>query len=203
MPFESDQFGPIDKITLVPRDFKGNFTFGNTDTELQDWQKALREISFAETADKIRAGESRKGIQFSREIIPPEALEEQNEQLRKDLQAATAALAKAQSKAEYWEGQTKRSKAPSPDPTDINRLARELVSGTDTNLKAKDIAPALTEMAEYIMRGGNARDELTFTGVKERAVGIAHDILNRKRHENNKNPAAPHGLAWSGGIIYY
>lgn len=115
-------------------------------------------------------------IRFS-SMLDPEALEEQNEQLRKDLEAATAALAKAQSKAAYWEGQTKPSAAPSPDATDINRFARYLVSTNATNLKAKDIAPALTEMAEYIMRGGNAQDELTFTGVKERAVDIAHDIL--------------------------
>ena len=116
-------------------------------------------------------------IRFSREILSPEALEEQNEQLRKDLQAATAALARAQGKAAYWEGQTKRSKAPSPDPTDINRLAHELVGGTDTNLKAKDIAPELTELAEFIMRGGDGTEELTFSGVKERAVGIAHRML--------------------------
>ena len=115
-------------------------------------------------------------IRFS-SMLDPEALEEQNEQLRKDLQAATAALAKAQSKAEYWEGQTKRSAAPSPDPTDVNRLARELVSGTDTNLKGKDIAPELTELAEFIMRGGDGTEELTFSGVKERAVGIAHRML--------------------------
>lgn len=106
-----------------------------------------------------------------------EALEEQNEQLRKDLQAATAALARAQGKAAYWEGQTKRSKAPSPDPTDISRLAHELVGSTDTNLKANDIKPELTELAEFIMRGGDGTEELTFSGVKERAVGIAHRML--------------------------
>ena len=115
-------------------------------------------------------------IRFS-SMLDPEALAQQNEQLRKDLQAATAALAKAQSKAEYWEGQTKPSAAPSPDATDINRFAKYLVSTNATNLKAKDIAPALTELGEYIMRGGNERDELTFTGVKERAVDIAHNIL--------------------------
>ena len=114
---------------------------------------------------------------LSRGLFDPEALEKQNEQLRKDLQAATAALAKAQSKAAYWEGQTKRSTAPSPNPTDINRLAHDIVSNTDTNLKAKDIAPELAELATYIMRGGDGKNELTWSGVKERAVGIAHRML--------------------------
>ena len=117
------------------------------------------------------------GIRYSASLLDLESLEEQNEQLRKDLQATTEALAKAQSKAEYWEGQTKRSKAPSPNPTDINRLAHDIIGSTDTNLKANDIKPELTELAEFIMRGGDGKNELTFSGVKERAVGIAHRML--------------------------
>lgn len=116
-------------------------------------------------------------IRYSASLLDLESLEEQNEQLRKDLQATTEALAKAQSKAEYWEGQTKRSKAPSPNPTDINRLAHDIIGSTDTNLKANDIKPELTELAEFIMRGGDGKNELTFSGVKERAVGIAHRML--------------------------
>ena len=127
--------------------------------------------------DRLAKVNSVEGARFSASLLDLESLEEQNEQLRKDLQATTEALAKAQSKAEYWEGQTKRSKAPSPNPTDINRLAHDIIGSTDTNLKANDIKPELTELAEFIMRGGDGKNELTFSGVKERAVGIAHRML--------------------------
>ena len=153
-----------------------------------DLAKARQTISDESASKKTipQPGESVK-TEFSSQLIDPEALEEQNEQLRKDLDAAIKEADKAKKQAAYWQAQTKPSFAPSPDATDINRFARYLIDSNMTDLKAKDIAPALTELAEYIMRGGNERDELTFTGVKEQALDIAHTILSNYKELIDSN----------------
>lgn len=43
LPFMPDQYGFINKVTLSPKDVKGDLTFGAEDTETQDWKKKLAE----------------------------------------------------------------------------------------------------------------------------------------------------------------
>ena len=74
LPFAPDQFGSINKISFVDPDVKGNFSFGDTKTEAQDWQKKLGEL-FAEgetetaaignAAHTVTDGTFRKDARFS------------------------------------------------------------------------------------------------------------------------------------------
>ena len=136
---------------------------------------------------KTAFGAPRTDVKFSvsRATFDPTELAEENARLQKDLN-------KALRDAEYWKRQTKTTTPGTPNSTDINRLSKYLIDHTDTDLKAKDIAPALTELYEYVMRGGDGNEAATWAGVQERAADIAHRILSSYSELANSDAVKDH-----------
>lgn len=63
LPFVPDQYGFIDKVTLSPKDVKGNLTFDARGAETQDWKKKLAEampdFDSGDTSIETRPSEGR------------------------------------------------------------------------------------------------------------------------------------------------
>ena len=113
-------------------------------------------------------------IRFSRELENVEILREQNEALRE--------------KAEYWKGQTRRTAAENRTvrQADVDKLARRLTKSYGSALETKELSAQLKELGEYLVRGGDGKNELTWTEVKDRAVSIARNIIDSADYLNDE-----------------
>ncbi len=111
---------------------------------------------------------------YSRELENVELLREQNEALRE--------------KAEYWKGQTKRTTAENRTvrQADVDKLARQLIKSYGSLLEAKDVSGQLKELGDFMVRGGDGKNELTWREVKDRAVVIAKDIIDSAEQLNDE-----------------
>lgn len=111
---------------------------------------------------------------YSRELENVELLREQNEALRE--------------KAEYWKGQTKRTTAENRTvrQADVDKLARQLIKSYGSLLEVKDVSGQLKELGDFMVRGGDGKNELTWREVKDRAVVIAKDIIDSAEQLNDE-----------------
>lgn len=164
LPFASNQFGVIDRISLVPRDVNGNFSFGNTGRELQDWQKKLQSLDFDEESNTSHT---------SREAENLTELAQQNKDLEKRLRDVTKLAERKTAQADYWRGQTKLTTSPTARAEDIRKAANILIRDYASTIKADAITGQLTELANYMMG-----DEVSFSEVKDRAAAIASEIVH-------------------------
>lgn len=119
---------------------------------------------------------SNNDAMYSRRLSELDALREQNEDLRErvdELKTASREAKKQAARADYWQGQTKRTTAPTVREGDIKRVAKDIISGYDSALKADDIAEGLKSVGDYLVQA----DELTYEGLKERAAEVARKVV--------------------------
>lgn len=117
---------------------------------------------------------------YSRRVKSYEALQQENEMLRErmaELKGVQRQLDSKTKQAEYWKGQTKRTNHDTLRQADVDKLTKRIVSEFEGTIDTKEVSGAVKELGEFILRGGDGKNELTWSGVKERAVSIARDIV--------------------------
>lgn len=102
---------------------------------------------------------SNPDIRYSREPERLNELRRQNEELKQ--------------RVEYWKNQTKPTTTRTVRKGDIQKLAREVIEMSDTDLKPGDITESLSKLGEYILN----EPELRYTDVAEMANSIASEVI--------------------------
>ncbi len=110
--------------------------------------------------NSVRNTEKNVNKKFSREPETLNELRRQNEELRERL--------------EYWKGQTKPTTVRTVRKGDVQRLVREVIDMSETDLKPNDITERLNELGRYILN----EPELRYTDVAEMANDIAADVVD-------------------------
>ena len=121
---------------------------------------------------------SNPDIRYSRDVQDSEleALRRQNRTLQKQ--------------AEYWKNQTKTTQTPTIRQGDIDSAAREIIKSAGSSVKAGDISAQLGELYNFIARGGTEAEELTWHGVKSRAMEIARTVIDGASELQNADSVA-------------
>ncbi len=115
-----------------------------------------------------------KDVNYSREPETLNELRRQNKVLRE--------------RVDYWKRQTKPTKVKQLRMDDIRRLAKEVVSMSETDLKPKDITEGLTELGKYLLN----EPELRYTDVSKMAEDIAADVIENATAIANEEDTAIH-----------
>lgn len=118
-------------------------------------------------------------LRYSRKVETLGALQEENDALKEklaELKTAAKERDKAMARAEYWQGQTRRTQAPSLRQGDVDKLSRTVIQDYSSTLKIDDISPRVKSLGEYILRGGEENGDFEWATVKDRAVDIARDV---------------------------
>ena len=118
--------------------------------------------------------ERQHGRSFSREPESISELRRQNEQLKK--------------RVEYWRGQTKTTRVKTVRQSDVNRLAREVIDMSESDLKPRDITERLSKLGEHILN----EKELRYTDVAEMAQDIAEDVVSNATMVVNEDDVQTH-----------
>lgn len=105
--------------------------------------------------------------------FPAEGYSTESESI-KELREQSEAL---RGKVDYWKQQTRRTDRQTLRQADLDKLARSIIKGYDSELDVSDIQKELKELGEYIVNGEQNGDELTYSEVKRRAVDIARDVI--------------------------
>lgn len=115
----------------------------------------------AETEVREESG----GEKFSQELAELEALRRENERLK--------------GRVERLKGETRRTTRETLTlrQGDVDKLARSLVQGYNSTLNAAEISPALKRLGEYLLRGGDGRNELTWGTVHDMALDIGQKLV--------------------------
>lgn len=125
----------------------------------------MLEYKTGDDADRLAKINSVDKAKFSQDLAELEALRKENERLK--------------SRVEHWKGQLKRT-APETRTVrygDVDKLARRLVKEYGGTLETSDISSRLKALGDFIIRGGDGKDELTWAGVHEKAMDIAQDLV--------------------------
>ncbi len=101
---------------------------------------------------------SKKNKRYSR-VTELDKLSKQNEALRE--------------KVDYLQGQMKLTKEKSVRPGDVEKLSRDIISVYSSMLEVSDISARMQALGDFIVRGYEGDEELSFDGAKERATDIA------------------------------
>ena len=114
---------------------------------------------------------------FTRYSREPERLNElrrQNRELKK--------------RVDYWKGQTQRTKVKIVRQSDVNRLAREVIDMSESDLKPQDITERLSKLGEHILN----EKELRYTDIAEMAQDIAEDVVSNATTIVNEDDVQTH-----------
>ena len=125
----------------------------------------MLEYKSGDDADRLAKVNSVEGARFSQDLAELDALRKENERLK--------------GRVEHWKGQLKQT---TPETRtlrqgDVDKLARRLVKEYGGTLDASIISEKLKSLGEFIIRGGDGKDELTWEGVHEKALDIARDLV--------------------------
>lgn len=121
---------------------------------------ALRPEQVKSATDNIGTFDSSNpDIRYSREPERLNELRRQNEELKQ--------------RVEYWKNQTKPTTTKTVRKGDVQKLAREVIDMSDTDLKPGDITEGLSKLGEYILN----EPELRYTDVAEMANSIASEVV--------------------------
>ena len=125
----------------------------------------MLEYKSGDDADRLAKVNSVEGARFSQDLAELDALRKENERLK--------------GRVEHWKGQLKQT---TPETRtlrqgDVDKLARHLVKEYGGTLDASIISEKLKSLGEFIIRGGDGKDELTWEGVHEKALDIARDLV--------------------------
>ena len=111
---------------------------------------------------------------FSREPERLNELRRQNRELKK--------------RVDYWKGQTQRTKVKIVRQSDVNRLAREVIDMSESDLKPQDITERLSKLGEHILN----EKELRYTDIAEMAQDIAEDVVSNATTIVNEDDVQTH-----------
>ena len=111
---------------------------------------------------------------FSREPESITELRRQNRELKK--------------RVDYWKGQTQCTKVKIVRQSDVNRLAREVIDMSESDLKPQDITERLSKLGEHILN----EKELRYTDIAEMAQDIAEDVVSNATTIVNEDDVQTH-----------
>ena len=111
---------------------------------------------------------------YSREPESITELRRQNKELKK--------------RVDYWKGQTQRTKVKTVRQSDVNRLAREVIDMSESDLKPQDITERLSKLGEHILN----EKELRYTDIAEMAQDIAEDVVSNATTIVNEDDVQTH-----------
>lgn len=111
---------------------------------------------------------------YSREPESITELRRQNKELKK--------------RVDYWRGQTQRTKVKTVRQSDVNRLAREVIDMSESDLKPQDITERLSKLGEHILN----EKELSYTDIAEMAQDIAEDVVSNATTIVNEDDVQTH-----------
>ena len=153
----------------------GEFTFNIKEVDPKPAEAAPNaESSPIESTSKASVPDNSGKVKTSREPETLNELRRQNKVLRE--------------RVDYWKRQTKPTKVKQLRMDDIRRLAKEVVSMSETDLKPKDITEDLTELGKYLLN----EPELRYTDVSEMAEDIAADVIENATAIVNEEDTAVH-----------
>lgn len=168
----------------------GSYQKGFTSKELVSYLKdALGDGFTVEPTRKFGAvsaivtrDDSRFSLKTGTETQTAAALHEEERLLREQtrelaqLQKENRTLTESR---DYWKGQTQRTKQVTTDKKAVAKAARQLVDRYGAQLDGADITPKLQALYDYMASGTDGKDELTYSGVRERAEAIARTLVER------------------------
>ena len=104
-------------------------------------------------------------IRFSQDLPELENLRKENQRL--------------QAQVESWKGQMKRTtpKNRTVRQKDVDKLAKRLISAYDSTLDTAEVSTDLKKLGEYIVRGGDGKNELTWDSVHDSALTIGRKLV--------------------------
>lgn len=109
------------------------------------------------------------------------ALQEENRLLReqmKDYIALQRRNGTLQESRDYWRGQTRRTQRVTTDKKAVTAAAKQLIQNYGADIAVKDIQGDLQSLYDYIARGYDGKDELTYTEARRRAEDIAQTLVS-------------------------
>ena len=109
----------------------------------------------------------------------PMDIEEENRQLKAELEDVQKRLVETQARAERAEARMR----PQVLEKDIQGLAGKLIKEYGSDLKKSDITDQLRDLGNYILRMGDGKDVYSFDAVKSRAEEIANAIIEYAKQE--------------------
>lgn len=109
------------------------------------------------------------------------ALQEENRLLReqmKDYIALQRRNGTLQESRDYWRGQTRRTQRVTTDKKAVTAAAKQLIQNYGADIAVKDIQGDLQSLYDYIARGYDGKDDLTYTEARRRAEDIAQTLVS-------------------------
>ena len=130
-------------------------------------EKGVRVIPYeaGNDTDRIQKVNSVEGAKFSQDLPELENLRKENQRL--------------QAQVESWKGQMKRTtpKNRTVRQKDVDKLAKRLISAYDSTLDTAEVSTDLKKLGEYIVRGGDGKNELTWDSVHDSALTIGRKLV--------------------------
>lgn len=141
-----------------------------------------------EAAMQERAAEELKASRETGKTI--QGIREENTLLEEKLKEATKEANAQRARAEKWKGETKLTETPTLREADVRKAVTKIAKSYESAMTkdAKtEVIKQTKALGEYIMNGGDQfNEELRWTDVKEKAMGIATIIV-----ENAESLAGP------------
>ena len=130
-------------------------------------EKGVRVIPYeaGNDTDRIQKVNSVEGAKFSQDLPELENLRKENKRL--------------QAQVESWKGQLKRTTPENRTvrQKDVDKLAKRLISAYDSTLDTAEVSADLKKLGEYIVRGGDGKNELTWDAVHDSALTIGRKLV--------------------------
>lgn len=149
-------------------------TADETDLMERDQRRQNAATRRGASENSIRSSSENVNEKFSREPERLNELRRQNRELKK--------------RVDYWKGQTQRTKVKIVRQSDVNRLAREVIDMSESDLKPQDITERLSKLGEHILN----EKELRYTDIAEMAQDIAEDVVSNATTIVNEDDVQTH-----------
>lgn len=149
-------------------------TADETDLMERDQRRQNAATRRGASENSIRSSSKNVNEKFSREPESITELRRQNRELKK--------------RVDYWKGQTQRTKVKIVRQSDVNRLAREVIDMSESDLKPQDITERLSKLGEHILN----EKELRYTDIAEMAQDIAEDVVSNATTIVNEDDVQTH-----------
>lgn len=149
-------------------------TADETDLMERDQRRQNAATRRGASENSIRSSSENVNEKFSREPESITELRRQNRELKK--------------RVDYWKGQTQRTKVKIVRQSDVNRLAREVIDMSESDLKPQDITERLSKLGEHILN----EKELRYTDIAEMAQDIAEDVVSNATTIVNEDDVQTH-----------
>lgn len=172
-----------DLVANVRRKSTGDFVYsiqlrGNNTIEASAAQQPNQKVGVNKAANASKGSipntSENVNEKFSREPESITELRRQNRELKK--------------RVDYWKGQTQRTKVKIVRQSDVNRLAREVIDMSESDLKPQDITERLSKLGEHILN----EKELRYTDIAEMAQDIAEDVVSNATTIVNEDDVQTH-----------